>query len=253
MDGLQDLRGDLLARAGRIDDDEARRLGLRKFKETVAQTAVEELAGLLDAVRRRGGGRLARGEARPGGFGRDVEEDREVGLQALRRKVVEVLQPRHVDAAAVALVGEGRIGETVAQHPFAPRERGADHLGDDLRARREEEQHLAARNRRIRPLLPDERADLLGDAVGVGLVGLAEGDLVAVELVVGGGESDTNARPLDYSWVLEIREQCVRKNVSFEFRQCGTHFIKDGKEYKLQTKDLCSQARKAGIDFKAHR
>lgn len=70
------------------------------------------------------------------------------------------------------------------------------------------------------------------------------------ELVVVGGESDYNARPLDYSWVLDIREQCIRKNVSFEFRQCGTHFIKDGKQYKLQTKDLCSQARKAGIDFK---
>ena len=68
--------------------------------------------------------------------------------------------------------------------------------------------------------------------------------------MVVGGESDTNARPLDYNWVLDIREQCVRKNVSFEFRQCGTHFIKDGNEYKLQTKDLCAQARKADIDFK---
>ena len=77
--------------------------------------------------------------------------------------------------------------------------------------------------------------------------------LDGVELVVVGGESDTNARPFDYSWALDIREQCVRKNVSFEFRQCGTYFIKNGKEYKLQTKDLCSQARKAGIDFKAHR
>jgi len=77
--------------------------------------------------------------------------------------------------------------------------------------------------------------------------------LDGIELVVVGGESDTNARPLDYAWVLDIREQCIRKNVSFEFRQCGTHFFKDGKEYKLQTKDLCSQARKAGIDFKAYR
>lgn len=71
-----------------------------------------------------------------------------------------------------------------------------------------------------------------------------------MELVVVGGESDVHGRPLDYDWVLDIREQCVRKNVSFEFRQCGTHFIKDGKLYKLQTKDLCSQAKKAGIDFK---
>lgn len=71
-----------------------------------------------------------------------------------------------------------------------------------------------------------------------------------IELVVVGGESDCNARPLDYAWVLDIREQCVRRNVAFEFRQCGTHFIKDGKQYRLQTRDLCSQARKAGIDFK---
>jgi protein gp37 len=74
-----------------------------------------------------------------------------------------------------------------------------------------------------------------------------------VELVVVGGESDKFARPFDYAWALDIREQCIRKNVSFEFRQCGTHFIKDGKEHKLQTKDLCIQARKAGIDFIADR
>ena len=72
-----------------------------------------------------------------------------------------------------------------------------------------------------------------------------------IELVVVGGESDYNARPLDYLWVLDIREQCVRKNVSFEFRQCGTHFIKDDKLYKLQTNDLCSQAKKANINFSA--
>ena len=52
--------------------------------------------------------------------------------------------------------------------------------------------------------------------------------LDGVELVVVGGESDRDARPLDYDWVLDIREQCIRKQVNFEFRQCGTHFIKDG-------------------------
>ena len=77
--------------------------------------------------------------------------------------------------------------------------------------------------------------------------------LDGVELVVVGGESDPCARPFDFDWALDVREQCIRKNVSFEFRQCGTHFIKGGKEYKLQTKDLCSQARKAGINFQAHR
>lgn len=69
-----------------------------------------------------------------------------------------------------------------------------------------------------------------------------------VELVVVGGESDRNARPLNYNWVLSIREQCITKGVPFEFRQCGTHFIKDGKKYTLNVKDLCSQARKANIN-----
>lgn len=73
--------------------------------------------------------------------------------------------------------------------------------------------------------------------------------LDGIELVVVGGESDRNARPLNYDWVLHIREQCKRKNTHFEFRQCGTHFIKDGKEYTLATKDLCSQAIKADISF----
>lgn len=75
--------------------------------------------------------------------------------------------------------------------------------------------------------------------------------LDGIESVVVGGESDYKARPLDYKWVLEIREECMRKNVSFEFRQCGTYFIKDDKKYKLQTKDLCVQARKAGINYQA--
>lgn len=70
-----------------------------------------------------------------------------------------------------------------------------------------------------------------------------------VELVVVGGESDYNARVLDYDWVLSIREQCIKDNVHFDFRQCGTHFIKDGKSYTLNVRQLCSQARKAGINF----
>lgn len=70
-----------------------------------------------------------------------------------------------------------------------------------------------------------------------------------IELVVVGGESDYAARPLDYDWVLDIREQCVRSSVCFEFRQCGTHFIKDGKNYTLQVRKLRSQARLANIDY----
>lgn len=70
-----------------------------------------------------------------------------------------------------------------------------------------------------------------------------------IELVVVGGESDPHARPLDYEWVLAIRDQCLQRDVHFQFRQCGTHFIKDGQYYKLPVKELGRQARKAGIDF----
>lgn len=75
--------------------------------------------------------------------------------------------------------------------------------------------------------------------------------LDGISLVVVGGESDYNARVLDYNWVLNIRNQCIKKNVSFEFRQCGTNFIKDKKLYKIETKNLCKQARAANIDYKA--
>ena len=77
--------------------------------------------------------------------------------------------------------------------------------------------------------------------------------LCGIDLVVVGGESDINAREFNYDWALDIREQCIRKNVNFEFRQFGTYTLKDGKKYKLQTKDLCKQARLANIDFKSNR
>ncbi|MDO4283243.1 MAG: DUF5131 family protein [Clostridia bacterium] len=70
-----------------------------------------------------------------------------------------------------------------------------------------------------------------------------------IELVVVGGESDKDAREFDYDWALNIREQCIRKKVNFEFRQCGTYFIKDSKKYTLPTKELCKQAKLANIDY----
>lgn len=74
------------------------------------------------------------------------------------------------------------------------------------------------------------------------------GHLNNIELVVAGGESDKFARILDYNWVLDIRQQCIDNQVKFQFRQCGTNFLKDGVLYKLPVRQLCSQARKANID-----
>lgn len=77
--------------------------------------------------------------------------------------------------------------------------------------------------------------------------------LDGIELVVVGGESDKDARPLDYDWVLDIRKQCIEHNVDFEFRQCGTHFLKDGKMYNLNVRQLMAQAEKADIDWKKNK
>jgi protein gp37 len=70
-----------------------------------------------------------------------------------------------------------------------------------------------------------------------------------IELVVVGGESDRDARELDFDWVLDVRRQCAERGVHFQFRQCGTHFLKDGRLYTLQVRELASQARKADIDL----
>jgi protein gp37 len=67
--------------------------------------------------------------------------------------------------------------------------------------------------------------------------------------VVCEGESGPGVRPLEFDWVLDIREQCIRRGVSFSFRQTGSNFIMDGKPYQVQKRYQHSQARKAGIDY----
>ena len=54
--------------------------------------------------------------------------------------------------------------------------------------------------------------------------------------------------PITEVSICYIENLCIAHNVRFEFRQCGTHFIKDGKQYTLAARELCSQARKANID-----
>ena len=71
-----------------------------------------------------------------------------------------------------------------------------------------------------------------------------------IEEVSCSGESGQNVRPMDYGWVLDVRRQCVEKNVPFTFHQTGAYFIKDGKTYHIPRKFQLSQARKAQIDFR---
>lgn len=70
-----------------------------------------------------------------------------------------------------------------------------------------------------------------------------------IEEVSVSGESGADARVCDFEWVLDIRRQCIEKNVPFRFHQTGAHFIKDGKMYYVKRKYQLSQAAKAGINF----
>lgn len=73
--------------------------------------------------------------------------------------------------------------------------------------------------------------------------------LEGVELVMAGGEYHQKARPLNYDWILKLREEAVAARIPFEFRQCGTHFIKDEEMYQLNYRQLFSQAKKANINW----
>lgn len=72
----------------------------------------------------------------------------------------------------------------------------------------------------------------------------------SIEEVSCSGESGIDARPLNYDWVLDVRRQCIEKDVPFLFHQTGAHFIKDGKMYSVPRRYQIAQARRAGIDYR---
>ena len=72
----------------------------------------------------------------------------------------------------------------------------------------------------------------------------------SIEGVLVGGESGIDARICDYEWILNIRNQCLRKKVNFTFRQTGAKLKKDGKVYFIKRKDQFKQVKLANIDIK---
>ncbi|MDO4549186.1 MAG: DUF5131 family protein [Clostridia bacterium] len=73
-----------------------------------------------------------------------------------------------------------------------------------------------------------------------------------VSRVIAGGESGPNARQCRYEWILDLRSQCVSAGVGFRFKQTGANFIKDDRAYLIARDKQMSQARKAGIDYRAY-
>lgn len=72
-------------------------------------------------------------------------------------------------------------------------------------------------------------------------------DPTQIEIVSVGGESGKYARPLDFDWVVKLREQCLEAKVEFTFHQTGSYLIKDGRRYHIPRHHQHSQAQKAFI------
>ena len=69
-----------------------------------------------------------------------------------------------------------------------------------------------------------------------------------IDVISIGGESGENARPLNFEWVKEIREQCKKENIEFNFHQTGAKLIVDNKLYNIPRNKQHSQANKAFKD-----
>lgn len=76
-------------------------------------------------------------------------------------------------------------------------------------------------------------------------------DTGQIEQVIVGGENYDGARPCHYEWVKSLHDSCKERNITFCFMETGSVFIKDGKTYKIPSKDVQSQmAFKSGLNFK---
>lgn len=77
---------------------------------------------------------------------------------------------------------------------------------------------------------------------------LTKGEIDEV-FVCGEGYSNKSV-PLDYSWVLSLKQQCDRWKVSILFQETGNKLIKDGKMYSIPYDKQREQAEKSGITKK---
>lgn len=69
-----------------------------------------------------------------------------------------------------------------------------------------------------------------------------------IEEVLCGGENYDGARPCHYEWVKSLSEQCARHNVTFNFIETGTVFVKYGRTFRIPDKKLQSeQAFRSGL------
>lgn len=71
-----------------------------------------------------------------------------------------------------------------------------------------------------------------------------------IEQVICGGENYDGARPCHFEWVQALRAECVAADVTFNFIETGTVFVKDGRTYRMPSKRLQSRmAYKSGMNY----
>ena len=71
-----------------------------------------------------------------------------------------------------------------------------------------------------------------------------------IEQVTCGGENYGGSRLCDFDWVRGLREECVSRDITFCFMETGTTFIKDGKTYRIRSKqEQNRQAYRSGMTY----
>lgn len=76
-------------------------------------------------------------------------------------------------------------------------------------------------------------------------------DAGQIEQVICGGENYDGARPCDFRWVQSLSRQCRERDITFNFIETGTNFLKDGRRYHMPNKRVQSEmAYKSGVSHK---
>ena len=71
---------------------------------------------------------------------------------------------------------------------------------------------------------------------------ISNGSIVMVSI---GGESYQYARECRFEWVKQIKRDCDKFGVKFDYHQTGSNFVMNGKRYHIHHRDEHSQAKKA--------
>ena len=112
--------------------------------------------------------------ARPAQLGRQVQPQRAIGCETGVRNGCQVFDVTGIQAPSAALIGAAGVGETIAQHPFAARQRGLDALRHVCGTCGEHQQQFGGRRHPAFAARQRYGADLFGQGSAAGLARRAD-------------------------------------------------------------------------------